>query len=1387
MTIPVQCSSCKAKLKADERLAGKQIKCPKCKFPLSIPKLSNASASSPQLDFPMPQEQTNPGVGMPSNDSLPMFDDLAFEQPQSNNFQVFDTSQNTQQPAVKKESESIVGKFDSKAVLVSSCAAIATFLLVVTVGLLLLPSSNSIVSGNPVASDKSQPSTTPSIDLATSKAEPSSQKTGASTLSKSPSSEPAPVASTSPQSEFVVGPELKASTVLLKMTTSSGVKLGTGFLVHQSDGEGLVATDQHNIRPTDSVVHEIDCVFYSGTKEEFTVKSSVASMHLGTALMLLNVKHPNIPKSIFSDGVLAEANSFWTVGYRDTELATSKCQIQKQPNSYEPLISELTNSQAGGPVVTDSGKVVGVAIRTQGAGGLLIPQAIVRETIQGNALRFRAKSRQLKQSSISCLAEITDPLGQIQLVSVIGFKNQVITSPSSIGKWEQATDKILLETTLERNGNYANATIDLPNGSPISNIQLRVTRKDGSTWFSFPYGISDMPMFEQSNESSVDYRVLGFEKEIAGVAMNYVTGDIATISPSNKAAFLIRAVDYEPRIEPRADAVYRNVKLESTPISIVYKKYADTDWFVLACDRDSYVYFLNTSTFEEVKKVKLAKADVKKLAVSANSKDPFIYYVSESGGVGVLDARNLMDRGEVIDSVTSLILSSDGMCAYCNETLGFRSLRMKSTFADELPQFAKVFSYRNELSKIVPDARGEYSAIGGSIFVKDMSQQVFSYSSFKPKCFLKERPVALGLDHQVLRAVSTNDLREVGLGVKLAIGGPNIGQNLRISSEERQLIDRMTGGSDTSNENCEILVNERRSLILAVTKNALSVVPLAALGIPDEPSLSVDIGITDLRVGVAQKVPIKPHDPRVKVEYLKLPDGAVETQGGLDWNPDDSQVGTCTIPLALKVGEMVRNYDAVFQVTQPFTSCPIAMTSFVVDESAGYIVCWNGSRLDNEGRPIGTMVTPGPMAPRVAVISLKAGKAPLTLSFDDNVWKVVVGNNRIAVVLQSKRTSVDVYDLNGLKKIKTLDANGPLTDLTIEKDSLLLHMENTTEVYHLSSFKAQRPMAGKQGSWSAEPNRELRFSQKNQLLDGRLIEGVLFNLKSNDPLLLVSPMQLPVIGQPKPELYSGSFLRSEAVVTPLNKDALFTGPLPLPGKQLQVSLEDSFSKSKHSDDGVMTPPKQLVTLLLHDQELNVLDRIPIVNETSDDLGAYSTSKATIQVTGSAVYVSVGNRIYRWKYQPPKRRDGSQSEDNSFHVVPEQQHFVLNGNKTTLKHNVLNAKGSVEFTLLSDFAGVQINRELGTVTINQSELLDSVTSKIRQIAGNGDLQKQIATIQAASTQLSSTISKRLKAKISGFPVAITISFQVKDEEGQVATMQYFVIADISLRKVRELLQ
>jgi hypothetical protein len=61
------------------------------------------------------------------------------------------------------------------------------------------------------------------------------------------------------------------------------------------------------------------------------------------------------------------------------------------------------------------------------------------------------------------------------------------------------------------------------------------------------------------------------------------------------------------------------------------------------------------------------------------------------------------------------------------------------------------------------------------------------------------------------------------------------------------------------------------------------------------------------------------------------------------------------------------------------------------------------------------------------------------------------------------------------------------------------------------------------------------------------------------------------------------------------------------------------------------------------------------------------------------------------------------------------------------------------------------------------------------------------MQTAAAQYAASEAKRTKAKISGFPVAIPICVQATDSEEQVAMLQYYVIADIQFRKIRDILQ
>jgi hypothetical protein len=220
---------------------------------------------------------------------------------------------------------------------------------------------------------------------------------------------PLPAAGQSPLSAEQLR-KIKAATVFVKVRAGGTLATGSGFLVRADGPAGYVVTNNHVIDPADGdapagmAKPAIEVVFDSGTAKERAAAASVAAADPLTDLAVLKVtgvKDLPAPLDLADPPQLLETMPVFVCGFpfggrlalgeKNPEISIGTASVSSirhndlgQVAAVE-LNGVLNPGNSGGPVVSDKGKLVGVAVSTvRGAGiGRAIPQQQVASMLRG--------------------------------------------------------------------------------------------------------------------------------------------------------------------------------------------------------------------------------------------------------------------------------------------------------------------------------------------------------------------------------------------------------------------------------------------------------------------------------------------------------------------------------------------------------------------------------------------------------------------------------------------------------------------------------------------------------------------------------------------------------------------------------------------------------------------------------------------------------------------------------------------------------------------------------------------------------------------------------------------------------------------------------------------
>lgn len=1226
---------------------------------------------------------------------------------------------------------------------------------------------------------------------------------------------------------------LKSATVFIKVSTTKGIQSGSGFLVQREGNNGFIVSNSHVIEPLEGTLKSIECVFRSGRPDEYKVLATVAGRDESRDLAILKVAHEKLPEPIeeSSDVEVHETLSVLVLGFpfgevlttskRNPAITVTRCAISSMRRDDYDNVSLLqvdggiNPGNSGGPVVTEDGNLVGVAVaKLIGTEiGFAIPRKHLGSALAGriSAIEVKEITKDSKKRIYNARPTVIDPRQNIASIEMLTFSASEMTDrkPEADGSWKQVAKK------------PASTLLDVDNGSlvvvPVElnawAWQVKWTLNDGTAKYTEPikYGSKaakemasggtqqprpskpDRPdpvrpspesksAPQDHSESSVtdNIEIIRLPSLMADFAINPTTGDIAAVDPTAHRARLFRALE-------GFNGDGEDVRLGDTPVSITYKRFGEQEMYAAVCTQDSHLYLIDADKFVLLKKIPLASAGVSNVTCSSNPEDPFIYYNFGSGhgsSAGVVDLRQMVDRGLAFGDSMDCAISADGKIAYRRgpwSPSGFASLAMTNDFTDEKPVFAQLFYDHRSSGGYVPDPSGAFTLSGNGVYSKNLDKLVATLG-FVPASFFRTRPLIVGSNGKRLYIASYNTLSSLGSSIEI----PAV-----LQGEASSLPRGVRSSSDFKRVGLKvrILPDDQYSRIIYAFRDKLALIPLADFELPDEPFMALNPVSTDLVVGKKSSVQIRPRDDRVAVVAGDLPDGATKTEGGFDWTPTDSQVGTIKVPVTLSFGEIQRVLDVQLNVAQSFVRAPFLIAGTFVDDRAERAICWTGPGFDAHGRPSRSGSQIASQEHRIAVISLGAKRDFKEKQLTYPVKKAIFADPHFAVLPAAENARVDVFDATTFERVKTLLSTEPLNDISSSDGELMLHGQTVIDVYDIETFQRVRTVGSRTDRASSVATVGLK--------DGLLVNGILYDSNGDKPSLLLAPGSFLTIKGGEPQLYSGSFLRRKPAETTSNgsrqrknqiRPTIVAGPVAVVGRGVSLSLEESRNSVRPPGSSRSSLTQFRVTVIVHDADGTLHLRVPILNETVPALPGQGSRPSKLLVANDVAIVVVGDRIFRWPVAGVKKSENKRTEIVECHVQPRQSTFLVEGSTTELKHSVKGGRDPYEFFLLTRLKGVAMDDKTGIITVTREELMEEAVTTIKKaVVGASDVGAAVQKLKSQSLDVMKPAVVLLGRKINGLPMAVPIHFKVIDDDGNVAEMQYFVLLEIPFRSLTEMLR
>jgi S1-C subfamily serine protease/phage FluMu protein Com len=1192
---------------------------------------------------------------------------------------------------------------------------------------------------------------------------------------------------------------LKAATVFVKVATTVGSQSGSGFILDSADGSAIIVTNAHVIKPERGQRKEIQCVLFSGTRDEKILSAEVVGKDEVNDLAVLRIKGSDLPQGISNeiDVPVRETMPVLVLGFpfgeglattgKSPSITVSKGAISSiRRDEYDQIAilqidGGINPGNSGGPTVTEDGKLLGISVaKVSGTQiGFAIPRRDLHELLKGRVATAQVHATNRTENTVKydLRVELLDPRQNIQAIDFVAFEpsKQVKGVPNNNQGWEVAANEIAVLQELTVNGNSALAAVSMPVHIADGLFQLRVKRKDGSEWVSPPRGLRENGggnLAQSTKKLPNDgggLHVAELPVPMADFAFNVSTGDIAGVDPKSNDAYLFT----RDKLASGDFSDVQKVKVGSNPISIAYKQFKNSQYFIVVGTEDSNIYVLDAKEFKVVKKVPLESIGATFVSCSTNPDDPFIYYGfgrDHSRGTGAVDLRKMVDTGLVSSEAMECVLSFDGRLMYTRgpyNPTGFNCHVMTSGFDAPKPIFVHIYNEHRDAARFVADPFGELTANGQVVYSANLTQRKANLN-FSALAFFKSKPIIVGVRDRNICVASYNTLSSIGTMIEMP-------KELLTKVDKKTQRDNGNDEAQKKLYSVRAFADEQNARVVFANYDHIGLIPLSAFECDDEPFMRLTLSSKDIKVGLKNEVVVSPGDPRIQIEYGDLPPGMEQTEKGLAWTPVDEDVGVTTIPVTLTFGEIQRSVELELKVTQPFVQSPVLVAGFAMDPELSKVVIWSGTPYDRRG-----YVDASKMASsEVVILPMRGGGETIRRPVPYPLKQAVLIDDNLATLSLTDNNKVDIYELPSMKRSKSLVATSPLVRLSVDKSQLLLHSQNSTEVYDTPSFKKIRTNATNENSIPGRGG----YDGMGEFVDGKYVNGVLKDGANDKAKLIVAPQGMLILPGADQSLFAGSFLprananRNNGGFQSDGARQIVVQPTSVPKRNLQIAVEHSSTNIQGQGNVSNYRVKQTVSLLLLDSAGSRLARIPI---TEDQLTLEQHDRTyhlpNMEIIGDHVFISAGSRIYRWKIASP---DNAPQEDSGgeLRILPQQSAFIVE-NRTTLKHTVVGGTQPIEFTLITNLKGVQQDETTGNVTVDRDKLLDEVGPALRT---DGRANEQFERLQVNYRQAIEFLRNNVGVKVGGIPVAVPIHFKAIDVNGVTSQIQYFVILDLTQRQ------
>lgn len=880
-------------------------------------------------------------------------------------------------------------------------------------------------------------------------------------------------------------------------------------------------------------------------------------------------------------------------------------------------------------------------------------------------------------------------------------------------------------------------------------------------------------------------------------------GAMVGIDPAANTATLYP----EAYLDGTSQRIVGPVKVGGRPTSVVYKRHKDKAYFVICYLKDSYVHVLDAKTLAIVRKIPIRSPEAYSMGTATDPADPYVYYVRQ-GQPGRVNLATFQDEGDLEDVETSeMAISADGRTLYGRRTgvspTGFDAWQQQTDPNTGLTRWVQIHDEHRSTAAYVPGAFSFYTAAGTALYTADLGRKVADLSVY-PVCFFPDRPlIVCRSGSRGLVGVSYNTLKTFGRA-NLPDGFTKQEDFLRVRDERSRWFHkvqyRMRFLPDSTGDRLVVAYGPRAA-----------VVPVKALGVPDEPLLLADARAPKtVFVGQRVMIPCPPRDKRCTVALKEGPEGMKLSAGTLTWMPQASQVGRVKVVLKLTHAKVERLQSLEMNVAQRAVTVGFVPDAITTNPAGTLALAWRGGgRRDMWPSDRGAEMPRAELALiDLAKIKVLAKKKLLyqvaTAAVDDHFVYVAPAASDRVNALSHKDLTRQKYSLTD-SRVDGLVA--------VASKWLVAASQRGVTTYSVPALKPMATVLSRKPPAEADRYRErerqmmrmeMRYGRGRREAPGVLTRlggcwygaGCVFGPALEKIRMLVDARGLPEVKvdrqQPAspPTRWNRYLADGMLKAIPARSVArLARGTsLIMPDHPVAVTLTTS-----RGDEGGLSARLTLRDLISGEplKRVALLEQVE-VDRSSRRYRPYDMDGrgGALASAGSRIIAAVNKQVFVYVLDPRDLR----KFPRPFEIDPFASIPVLKADgPMVLKHSVQGGIKPFEFELSASHKAVRIDSATGDVTIDGPalvqaavatmlpELPDDVEEAVLEGKAMPQPEKVAAMLTAAGKR---RLAALLGRETKGFGMLLPVGVLASDSVQQVAMLDYQVVVEVPDEQVRQ---